>query len=383
MLSACAETGTAPQAPPAPASVQVISRNPQPGAAGQRLPDSVVVRVVDEQGRGVPGATVQFSVSSGGGRMLPLVKYTDHVGYARAAWVLGAATGEQSAMASSPGLAPADLRARAVVVPPQTASMLGVLGDYIAATRAGLLAAAPLNPQSAAYFDAKVAMLGSPTLAGDIIEGGRFTDGRAAARSGRSIPIVAVLPLEGMRAEATQLVRYAESALPALEAFLALPYPADTVRVWYGFGLGSSGGGGALHMEDRGTYEARTGPQRLPHDAIVVHELAHTYVSNESFAQFLELYVYNTLRGASAEVATWTHTRGYVPGLGTNEGVHALLDIYQLVGPEVMAAACRALFPLRPVYGQPLTPAAQQAFVNAVPADVRPQVAVKIAMVRT
>jgi hypothetical protein len=97
LLASCADTGTAPQAPSPPASVRIVSRNPQPGAAGQRLPDSVVVRVVDGEGRGVPGADVQFSVSTGGGRMIPLVKTTDAVGCARAAWVLGGAAGEQSA----------------------------------------------------------------------------------------------------------------------------------------------------------------------------------------------------------------------------------------------------------------------------------------------
>jgi hypothetical protein len=47
-----------------------------------------------------------------------------------------------------------------------------------------------------------------------------------------------------------------------------------------------------------------------------------------------------------------------------------------------MARAFRAAVPLRPAYGQPLSPAVQQVFIDAAPEAVRAQVAAKVARVR-
>ena len=57
------------------AALQVISRNPQPGVAGQPLPEKLRVRVVDEAGNGVQGVNVAFYVSEGGGTIFASVPH--------------------------------------------------------------------------------------------------------------------------------------------------------------------------------------------------------------------------------------------------------------------------------------------------------------------
>ncbi|HEX8693865.1 MAG TPA: hypothetical protein VF746_15695 [Longimicrobium sp.] len=365
--------------PPVAAALQVALRDPHPGVAGYPLPDVVAVRVVDAQGRGVPNAAVHLSVTSGGGSVSPAAAGTDANGRVTAMWTLGG-EGAQTALARVEGLVPVELRARIVPVPETARPMLGALAGHIASTISRLEQSLPLNPQSASYIQARIDLLRTPGLGGDIVEAGRYAEGRIAARWG-SVPVTAVFPAENMRAEAFDALRFAESAVPVVEGFLDTPFPTPSVRIWYGFGIGSSGGGGTLNLEDRGTYETRTPATRLPHDAITVHELSHSYVANESLTQFLELYGYNVLRTGTADVSAWTFTRGWVPGRDANADVHALLDVYQMIGPAAMAAAYRAALPLRPAYGQPLSAAVQQVFVDAAPAAVKSQVAAKIARV--
>ncbi len=364
-----------------PAEVQLASRDPHRGVAGQRLPDSVVVRVVDRYGRGVPSVVVRFSVTAGGGTISPEVINADREGYAAAMWTLGAG-GEQTAAAVVEGVPPARPSARAISVPEAAAPMLGMVGDHIRTALANLDGDLPRNPHIASYIEGRIATLRTPGLGGDVIEGRRFVEGSVTSRAGRRAPITAVFPVEAMRADAARAVRYAESAVPVLEEFLDAPFPTPAVRIWYGFRIGNSGGGGTINAEDRATYEARTPETRLPYDAMIVHELGHSFVGSASLTQFLELYGYNVLRTGSPELATWTYTRGYVPGRDANEGVHALLDVYGLIGRDAMARAYRAVLPLRPPYGQPLSAAAQQAFVDAAPADAKAQVAAKVARIQ-
>jgi len=153
------------------------------------------------------------------------------------------------------------------------------------------------------------------------------------------------------------------------------------MRIWYGLIMGNLGGGGTIQTEDRGTYEARTDDDRLPFDAILGHELSHTYIGHESLTQFLELYLYNLLSTGSPSVPSWVFVRGYQPWNDTNTGVHALLDVYQLLGRDAMAAAYGEIYPLRPPYGVPLSAEARQAFIDQAPAAVKQQVAGKMAMV--
>ena len=184
-----------------------------------------------------------------------------------------------------------------------------------------------------------------------------------------------------MRAEAPQAVHELETGLPILENFIVTPFPFDFVRIWYGFVIGNSGGGGTLYMEDRGMYTSRWRPGLLLYDAILVHEMSHSYIGHEGLTQFLELFIYNMARTNSPNVQSWTFVRDYVPWHTSNVGVHALLDVYQLIGRDAMSNAYKAVYRLNPPYGQLLSSESRQVFVNEAPAAVKAQVVDKMAKV--
>lgn len=161
---------------------------------------------------------------------------------------------------------------------------------------------------------------------------------------------------------------------------MAAPFPASVIRLWYGFIVGNRGGSGSLHMEDRESYEARMTAFMVPYEVTLVHELSHTYISHESLDQFLELYVYNMIHTNSQNVQEWVFKRDYVASRASNEGIHALLDVYQLIGPEAMANAYRAVYPLRPPYG-PLSNECKQVFIDQAPSALKGRVSDKMAKV--
>jgi hypothetical protein len=251
--------------------------------------------------------------------------------------------------------------------------MLDALPAYIVSVLAENQDLLPRNPQSASYIQAKITMLQDPNLANAI-----RNDRRWAESASSRIPIACVFALESMRSEANLAVTTLEPVVPLLEEFFATSFPAPAVRVWYGFKIGNTGGGGAIYSEDRTTYETRTGPNRLPFDAILSHELGHSYIGNESLTQFLELYTYNVVRTGSRVPSAWTFVRSWVPGLATNQDVAAMLDVYQLTGYDATARGYRAIQPLNPPYGSPLSSTVIQAFVDQVLPEHRPQVAEKL-----
>jgi hypothetical protein len=169
--------------------------------------------------------------------------------------------------------------------------------------------------------------------------------------------------------------------VPILEAFFDVPFPSPSIRMWYGFTIGNSSSNGLLYMEDRTTYESRTGSDRLPYDSIVSHEVGHSYIGHESANQFLELYAANVIATGATNLNAWTITRGWTPNLDSNTGISAILDISRLVGFENMRRGYQALYAQHPPYGQTLSPAAQQAFVDRMPAEFQAAVAAKLAKV--
>jgi hypothetical protein len=86
-----------------PVTIHAPAGNGQQSPVWTQLPDSLVVRIVDRQGVGVPGQQVNFSVTSGGGQSNPAAVLTDGLGYARAAWTLGGRIGEQQLAADAGG----------------------------------------------------------------------------------------------------------------------------------------------------------------------------------------------------------------------------------------------------------------------------------------
>src|SRR5829696_6799953 len=101
----------------------------QQGEPGQELPESLGVKVTDEEGRPVSGITVSFSVSSGGGRLSSESATSDNQGLARVSWTLGGEIGTQrvSAAAADSNDAPLNgspLELSAVATQPQAAELV-------------------------------------------------------------------------------------------------------------------------------------------------------------------------------------------------------------------------------------------------------------------
>jgi len=259
--------------------------------------------------------------------------------------------------------------------------MLDGLSTYIALALQENLALLSREPQSASYVQPKIAMLQNPTLHNDIVDERRWFSWSGLSSSGRPLQIACLFPAEAMRADAIAAVRTLESVLPRLEQFFDRPFPVPIVRVWYGFVTGTLSEAAQIYTEDRGTYESRTPATRVPYDAMLGHELAHSYVNNESLAQFVEMYVYNVLKTGDLDPSRWTFTRGWVPGLASNQDSAAVMDIYQLVGDAVMKQSYRAVRPLFPLRGQPLSDAVVQAFMAQVPESLRDQVSAKLARI--
>lgn len=266
-------------------------------------------------------------------------------------------------------------------VSPAVRSMLEAVPQQIASALNENRSNLPLNPNNASYINAKIAMLERSTLLSEIYNGRFFVEGSTTSINGRSVPVLSVFAQEQMRPEATEAVRHIERGLPVLEEFMRTPFPTTEIRLWYGFKIGNSGGGGAIFSEDRTTYEARTPATRLPFTAILFHEVSHSYIGNEGMNQFLELYTYNVVQTGSSQLPSWTFLRGWTPMLDANKDVAAVLDVYQLLGKDTMSSAYAALYPLRPPYGSPLTAPMIQVFVDRAPAATKTQVGQKLGQV--
>ncbi len=86
--------------PDAPATLTARPPAARTGTAGQVLADSLEAVVRDQYGNGIPGATVVWLVTGGGGTVSPASATTDAAGVARAQWTLGLQLGQQTAEAS-------------------------------------------------------------------------------------------------------------------------------------------------------------------------------------------------------------------------------------------------------------------------------------------
>jgi hypothetical protein len=78
----------------------IVQGNDQIAQAGAALPTAVVLRVVDANGDAVPGTTVVFAVSTGGGTVSPSSIVSDANGEVAVKWTLGQATPVQSISAA-------------------------------------------------------------------------------------------------------------------------------------------------------------------------------------------------------------------------------------------------------------------------------------------
>ncbi len=81
--------------------IEVVSGAGQTADLGAALDDSVIVRAVDAEGAPVEGAAVVFTPGEGHGTVDPAEAVTDSEGFARTAWTLGKAVGEQTLVATA------------------------------------------------------------------------------------------------------------------------------------------------------------------------------------------------------------------------------------------------------------------------------------------
>ena len=79
--------------PANPTALVLISGSGQVGAAGAPLPDSLVVRLEDDNGNGVGGKPVTWVVATGGGTVSPTTSLTNPNGFASTEWTLGRNSG--------------------------------------------------------------------------------------------------------------------------------------------------------------------------------------------------------------------------------------------------------------------------------------------------
>jgi hypothetical protein len=87
-----------------PTNLDLISGNGQFGAPSAAVAESLVVRVTDVNGDGVPFIPVNWSAVTAGASVSPVVYATDAGGYARAEFTLGSSVGTYDAQAEVAGL---------------------------------------------------------------------------------------------------------------------------------------------------------------------------------------------------------------------------------------------------------------------------------------
>ena len=110
-----------------------VSGNGQSARPSSALPLPIVVRVTDQFGNPVSGATVQWTVTVGGGSVTPTSGVTNQAGQASTTWTMGAADGADSLEASATGLTGSPLVFQATAVtppPPPTSITIQVNNDF-------------------------------------------------------------------------------------------------------------------------------------------------------------------------------------------------------------------------------------------------------------
>ena len=73
-----------------------MSGNAQTGAVGAELAESLVVRLVDDNGNGVGGKAISWVIGTGGGSPSPATATTNPNGFAWTRWTLGPNAGSNS-----------------------------------------------------------------------------------------------------------------------------------------------------------------------------------------------------------------------------------------------------------------------------------------------
>jgi alpha-tubulin suppressor-like RCC1 family protein len=106
-----------------PAALSPVGSATRQGTAATVLADSLAVRLTDQRGNPVAGATVTWTVVRGGGSVSPLASTTNAQGIARAAWTLGASADSVNEARAASGSLTAQFTATAQVGGPATVTV--------------------------------------------------------------------------------------------------------------------------------------------------------------------------------------------------------------------------------------------------------------------
>jgi hypothetical protein len=110
----------------------IVSGDGQSGAAGQELPQPIVVRVTDADGRPIAGADIEFRVTAGGGQARGVSALTDADGRGSARWVLGTVAAQPQQLRAGvvgAGGIPVAATATATATPGAAAQLVALGGD--------------------------------------------------------------------------------------------------------------------------------------------------------------------------------------------------------------------------------------------------------------
>ena len=104
---------------PVPSAIAGYAGNNQTSRPGSPVPTPISVIVTDPAGVPVPGAQVDFAITSGGGSVNPASTTTNSDGIATTTWTLGPGVGANSLFAGIPGgIPPVTFNATAAAPPP-------------------------------------------------------------------------------------------------------------------------------------------------------------------------------------------------------------------------------------------------------------------------
>ena len=124
-----------------PARLALVSGDGQRGTVGDLLQQPFVVQALDATGAGVPGATISFAVTSGGGTVQSTSMLTDDKGIASVSLTLGTIAGDNAFTASFGTLTPITVHATALASIP---SVVAVVSGGDQTGTAGFLLPKPL-----------------------------------------------------------------------------------------------------------------------------------------------------------------------------------------------------------------------------------------------
>jgi alpha-tubulin suppressor-like RCC1 family protein len=100
----------------APASLAIVTGSGQSAAPGARLPDSLIVRVIDAFNNPVKDVVVTWAALGDAGTVSPASSKTDAAGRAGTSWTLGATGGPKEVRATVQGLTPVEFKAAGTII---------------------------------------------------------------------------------------------------------------------------------------------------------------------------------------------------------------------------------------------------------------------------